>query len=122
MPYTTKEGKKPVYIRNISSRALGVQRVCTYRAAQHCYYASETCRDPTANQNVFKCMTCVKLMKIHEFSLSGLLESNHQRKDTWRNMGASSSLTLGLVKHDTKFFMIFKCIAWEILPGEQDTK
>lgn len=45
----------------------------TYKTSQHCYCASETCRGPRANQNVFKCMTCMKLMKIHDFSLSGLL-------------------------------------------------
>lgn len=41
---------------------------------------SETCRGPRANQNVFKFMTCVKLMKIHDFSLSGLLELKSSEK------------------------------------------
>lgn len=41
---------------------------------------SKTCRGPRANQNVFKCMTCVKLMKIHDFSLSGLLELKSSEK------------------------------------------
>lgn len=70
----------PVYISNISSGTLGVHRVCTHKTSHHCYSASETCRGPRANQNVFKCMTCVKLMKIHDFFLTGLLELKSSEK------------------------------------------
>lgn len=41
---------------------------------------SETCRGPRANQNVFNRMTCVKLMKIHDFSPSGLFQLKSSEK------------------------------------------